>query len=208
MRAQRQQTNKIAGFLPRQHLGHPIIHVLAQLLLGGFAGNYGLEKGASVQEQVQEMAAKRGIDVRDEAAVAKMLEQEYAQINAAAQRKGVGTASTDAVLNVATMGLAGLGYWRCRGKRQAGCAGGKEFAPMRDMVLKQESLQDAMELLTQEMQQRAQGMDSDKWLDLLHRGCGWVLHRSQPSHDHGSLEFVAGRGEANDMHGFILICTD
>lgn len=78
-------------------------------LLGGFAGSYGLEKGASVLEQTQQKAQERGIDVRDEAATAKLLAQEYPEIEAAAQRKGVGTAGTDAVLNVATMGLAGLG---------------------------------------------------------------------------------------------------
>lgn len=78
-------------------------------LLGGFAGSYGLEKGASVLEQTQQKAQERGIDVRDEAATAKLLAQEYPAIEAAAQRKGVGTAGTDALLNVATMGLAGVG---------------------------------------------------------------------------------------------------
>jgi len=78
-------------------------------LAGGFAGGYGLEKGASVQEQVQKRAQEQGIDVRNEAEVSKMLQQSYPEIEAAAQRKGVGTAGTDAVLNVATMGLAGLG---------------------------------------------------------------------------------------------------
>lgn len=86
-----------------------VIGGIAGGLAGGFAGGYGLEKGASVQEQVQQQAQERGIDVRNEAEVSKMLQQSYPEIEAAAQRKGVGTAGTDAALNVATMGLAGLG---------------------------------------------------------------------------------------------------
>lgn len=78
-------------------------------IAGGFAGGYGLEKGAAVQEQVQKEAQKRGIDIQDQAAVAGMVGENYDEIEATAQRKGVGTAGTDAILNVATMGLAGVG---------------------------------------------------------------------------------------------------
>ena len=78
-------------------------------IAGGFAGGYGLEKGASMQDQVQKEAQAQKIDLQDEVAVARMVAQKQPEFDAAAQRKGVGTAGTDAVLNVATMGLAGLG---------------------------------------------------------------------------------------------------
>jgi len=86
-----------------------VVGGLAGGVAGGFLGSYGLEKGASVQEQVQKEAQKRGIDIQDQAAVAGMVGENYDEIEATAQRKGVGTAGTDAILNVATMGLASIG---------------------------------------------------------------------------------------------------
>lgn len=78
-------------------------------IAGGFAGSYGLEKGAAMQEQVQQEAQKRKIDIQNQDAVAGMVAQKQPEFEATAQRKGVGTAGTDAILNVATMGLAGVG---------------------------------------------------------------------------------------------------
>jgi hypothetical protein len=78
-------------------------------VLGGFAGGYGLEKGASMQEQVQKEAQAQKIDLQDQGALARMVAQKQPEFDAAAQRKGIGTAGTDAVLNVATLGLAGVG---------------------------------------------------------------------------------------------------
>jgi len=86
-----------------------VVGGLAGGVAGGFLGSYGLEKGAAVQEQVQKEAQKRGINIQDQAAVARMVGENYDEIEATAQRKGVGTAGTDAILNVATMGLAGIG---------------------------------------------------------------------------------------------------
>ena len=82
---------------------------LAGGVLGGFAGGYGLEKGAAMQDQVQKEAQAQRIDLQDESAVARMVALKQPEFDAAAQRKGVGTAGTDALLNVATMGLAGVG---------------------------------------------------------------------------------------------------
>lgn len=78
-------------------------------IAGGFAGSYGLEKGAAMQEQVQQEAQKRNIDIQNQGAVAGMVAENQSEFDATAQRKGVGTAGTDAILNVATMGLAGMG---------------------------------------------------------------------------------------------------
>lgn len=78
-------------------------------IAGGFAGGYGLEKGAAMQDQVQKEAQAQRIDLQDESAVARMVALKQPEFDAAAQRKGVGTAGTDALLNVATMGLAGVG---------------------------------------------------------------------------------------------------
>lgn len=91
----------------------PVIGTLVGGVLGGvaggFAGGYGLEKGAAMQEQVQKEAQAQQIDLQDQPAVAKMVALKQPEFDAAAQRKGVGTAGTDALLNVATMGLAGVG---------------------------------------------------------------------------------------------------
>ncbi|AOG22566.1 PLxRFG domain-containing protein [Acidovorax sp. RAC01] len=76
---------------------------------GGFAGRYGLEKGAAMQEQVQKEAQARGIDIQKQDQVSAMVGEKLPEFESAARRKGVGTAGTDAVLNVATMGLAGVG---------------------------------------------------------------------------------------------------
>ena len=78
-------------------------------IAGGFAGSYGLEKGAAMQELVQQEAQKRKIDIQNQEAVAGMVAQKQPEFEATAQRKGVGTAGTDAILNVATIGLAGVG---------------------------------------------------------------------------------------------------
>lgn len=78
-------------------------------IAGGFLGGYGLEKGASMQEQVQKEAQARNIDIQDQGAVSKMVAEKLPEFESTAQRKGVGTAGTDAVLNVLTMGAAGLG---------------------------------------------------------------------------------------------------
>ena len=86
-----------------------VIGGLAGSVLGGFAGGYGLEKGAAMQDQVQKEAQAQRIDLQDESAVARMVALKQPEFDAAAQRKGVGTAGTDALLNVATMGLAGVG---------------------------------------------------------------------------------------------------
>lgn len=77
-------------------------------LAGGFAGGYGIEKGASVIEQVQEKAHQQGVDLQDQVAARGFVAKNLAEIDAAATRKGVGTAGTDAALNVLTMGAAGL----------------------------------------------------------------------------------------------------
>ena len=77
-------------------------------LAGGFAGGYGLGKGASVIEQVQEKAREQGVDLQDQVAARGLVAKNLAEIDAAATRKAVGTAGTDAALNVLTMGAAGL----------------------------------------------------------------------------------------------------
>ncbi len=77
-------------------------------LAGGFAGGYGLEKGASVLEQVQEKAHQQGVDLQDQNAARGFVAKNLAEIDEAATRKAVGTAGTDAALNVLTMGAAGL----------------------------------------------------------------------------------------------------
>lgn len=78
-------------------------------VLGGLAGGYLTEKGAAVQEQVQTKAAEQGIDLQDQQAVAGVVRTNQAEIDKAATLKAVGTAGTDAVLNVLTAGLSGMG---------------------------------------------------------------------------------------------------
>ena len=100
-----------AGAAAGTALGGPVGTVIGGIgggLIGGFAGGYGLEKGASVIEQVQEKAHQQGVDLQDQVAARGFVAKNLDEIDAAATRKAVGTAGTDAALNVLTMGAAGL----------------------------------------------------------------------------------------------------
>jgi len=76
---------------------------------GGLAGGYLTEKGSSIQEQVQKKAQEQGVNVQDQQALANVVKANQKEIDDAAALKGLGTAGTDAVLNVLTVGLSGMG---------------------------------------------------------------------------------------------------
>ena len=77
-------------------------------VLGGTAGAYLTEKGSSIQEQVQKKAAESGVDQTDAAGLAGVYKGNQSEIDNAASLKGVGTAGTDAVLNVLRSNLQPL----------------------------------------------------------------------------------------------------
>jgi hypothetical protein len=78
----------------------PAAPVLAPVgfLAGTFGGSYAVEYGASVMEDLH----KRGVDTSDSAAVAKALRDPklMAELKDRANKKGVGTAATDALLSL------------------------------------------------------------------------------------------------------------
>lgn len=76
---------------------------------GGLAGGYLTEKGSSVQEQVQKKAQEAGVNIQDQRAVSELVRTNQPEIDSAAALKGLGTAGTDVVLNVLTVGLSGMG---------------------------------------------------------------------------------------------------
>ena len=78
-------------------------------IVGGTAGGYATEQGSSMLEQIQKEAQARGINQQDKPAISAMIEEKYPEFLSASQRKGIATAGTDALLNTATMGLAGAG---------------------------------------------------------------------------------------------------
>lgn len=78
-------------------------------IVGGTAGGYAVEQGSSMLEQIQKEAQARGINPQDKPAMSAMIEEKYPEFLSASQRKGIATAGTDALLNTATMGLAGAG---------------------------------------------------------------------------------------------------
>lgn len=76
-------------------------------LAGGFAGGYPIEYGASIHDQAIQEAQKRGIDTRDANAMAALIDENKDAFAEKARLKAAGTAGTDALLNVATLGVAG-----------------------------------------------------------------------------------------------------
>ncbi len=76
---------------------------------GGTAGGFLIERGAAMREQILQEVQKRGIDPRDAKALEPLIAEKYEEFAKAANLKGVGTAGTDAALNVLTMGVAGAG---------------------------------------------------------------------------------------------------
>ena len=78
-------------------------------ILGGTAGGYQVEQGSSMHDQIVKEAQARGVDPKDAAALAPIVEEKYPEFLKASRLKGAGTAGTDAAMNVATFGLAGLG---------------------------------------------------------------------------------------------------
>lgn len=78
-------------------------------VVGGTAGGYKIEQGSSMFDQVVKEAQARGIDTNNKPAMSAMIAEKYPEFLKASQLKGVGTAGTDAVLNVATLGVAGIG---------------------------------------------------------------------------------------------------
>lgn len=91
-------------------------------IIGGLAGGYLTEKGSSVQEQVQKKAQEAGVNIQDQSAVSELVRTNQPEIEKAAALKGIGTAGTDAVLNVLTVGLSGMGR-RMLGKEISALAG-------------------------------------------------------------------------------------
>ncbi len=78
-------------------------------VVGGTAGGYKIEQGSSMFDQITKEAQARGIDTNDKAALSGMISEKYPEFLKASQLKGIGTAGTDAALNVATLGVAGMG---------------------------------------------------------------------------------------------------
>ena len=78
-------------------------------VVGGTAGGYAIEQGSSMKEQIQKEAQARGVNTQDKAAMTALITEKYPEFLKASRLKGVGTAGTDAALNVLTMGIAGAG---------------------------------------------------------------------------------------------------
>lgn len=78
-------------------------------IVGGTAGGYKIEQGSSMFDQITKEAQARGIDTNDKASLSSMISEKYPEFLKASQLKGIGTAGTDAALNVATLGVAGMG---------------------------------------------------------------------------------------------------
>lgn len=74
---------------------------------GGTAGGYLIEQGSSMYDQVIKEAQKRGIDTRDAQALQPLVEEKYTEFLENSRLKGVGTAGTDSVINMLTLGFAG-----------------------------------------------------------------------------------------------------
>ena len=95
----------IAGAVAGSTLG-PVGTVVGGVA-GGTAGGYAVEQGSSMQEQILKEANARGINPQDKQALTGMIAEKYPEFLNSSRLKGVGTAGTDAALNVLTMGLAG-----------------------------------------------------------------------------------------------------
>ena len=76
---------------------------------GGTAGGYAMEQGSAMRDQILQEAQARGVDPRDPNALEPIVRENYEKFLAASRLKGVGTAGTDAILNVVTVGVAGAG---------------------------------------------------------------------------------------------------
>lgn len=76
---------------------------------GGTAGGYFIEQGAAMRDQILKAAQERGIDPRDAKALEPLIREQYQAFLENSRLKGIGTAGTDAVLNMLTLGVAGLG---------------------------------------------------------------------------------------------------
>ena len=74
---------------------------------GGTAGGYLVEQGSSMYDQVVKEAQKRGIDTTDAKALQPLVQEKYDEFLEKSRLKGVGTAGTDSVINMLTLGFAG-----------------------------------------------------------------------------------------------------
>jgi hypothetical protein len=98
----------IAGGVAGSSVGGPLGGA-AGAVLGGTAGGYGVEYGSDLESRVLEAARKAGVDPRDPQALQPIVQQQYEEFKAMARRKGLGTAGTDSLFNVLTLGAAGMG---------------------------------------------------------------------------------------------------
>lgn len=76
-------------------------------LAGGTAGGYLVEQGGSLIEQASKAVHEAGADPKDKAAVRAVIEANFDEMLKASRLKGVGTAGTDALINVLTLGVFG-----------------------------------------------------------------------------------------------------
>lgn len=98
----------IAGAVGGSAIAGPIGTVVGGIV-GGTAGGYAVEQGSAMQEQILKDAQKFGVDPTDPVALKGLIDSKYPEYLEASRMKGIGTAGTDAALNVATMGFAGMG---------------------------------------------------------------------------------------------------
>lgn len=76
---------------------------------GGFLGGYGVEQGSAMIELIRDGAREAGVDITNADALAQFMAGKYPEFLEKSRWKGVGTAGTDAVLNVTALRLAGIG---------------------------------------------------------------------------------------------------
>lgn len=86
---------------------------LAGSIIGGVAGGtaaqYGVEQGSEMIQKATERAQAAGVDINDQAALTNFIRENYPTLLKETRLKGIGTAGTDAILNRATLGMAGAG---------------------------------------------------------------------------------------------------
>lgn len=76
---------------------------------GGIVGGVGIERGNKLIEQVVEEAKNRGLDPTKPENLIPIARERYDDMSSRANKKGLGTAGIDAIMNVFTFGVAGRG---------------------------------------------------------------------------------------------------
>jgi hypothetical protein len=98
----------VGGAAAGTAVGGPVGSIIGGVA-GGTAASYGIEQGSAMLEKAAERAQAAGVDINDKAALTEYIRQNYPTLLEDTRLKGIGTAGTDAILNRATLGMAGAG---------------------------------------------------------------------------------------------------